>query len=159
VTLDTDVAGLARTRPFSLLPREAVQLIAFAGEKRRLKAGDALFQAGDEADAGYFIHTGAFVLTPNTRGTATPRMARAGALIGENALYAPVTRQVDARATENSVVIRITRETFRRVLTEFPTAANAIRAELAERTRRLVEGLDDARARSFSDAPGAGEPR
>jgi hypothetical protein len=40
VTLDDDVGRLARTRPFSLLPREAVQLIAFACEKRRLKAGE-----------------------------------------------------------------------------------------------------------------------
>ncbi len=62
MTLDADVAQLARTRPFSLLPREAVQLIAFSSVKRRLKAGEILFHAGEEGEAGYFVHSGAILL-------------------------------------------------------------------------------------------------
>jgi CRP-like cAMP-binding protein len=56
------------------------------------------------------------------------------------------------------VVIRIPRETFRRVLTEFPASAEKIRAALAARTRLLVDGLEATRIRSF-DTPPAPRPR
>ena len=57
---------------------------------------------------------------------AEPKVERrvsAGALIGETALYASTARRVSARAAEDAVVIRIPRETFQRVLEEFPASA------------------------------------
>jgi CRP-like cAMP-binding protein len=154
VTLDTDVARLARVRPFSLMPREAVQLIAFSAVKQRLRAGELLFSAGEAGEAGYFVQSGAILLEDKRASSEAARRAAAGALIGESALYAPVVRRVDARAIEDTVLTRIPRETFRRVLAEFPEAAGKVRAALAERTRVLVEGLDAARARSMGGAPG-----
>ena len=151
MTLDDDVGRLSRTRPFNLLPREAVQLIAFASEKRRLKAGDTLFLAGETADVGYFVHSGAIALVAD--GVERERRVGAGALIGESALYAETERRVGARAAEDAVVIRIPRETFRRVLAEFPAGAEKIRTELANRTHRLIDGLEAARAKSFEAPP------
>ena len=153
MTLDDDVGRLSRTRPFSLLPREAVQLIAFASEKRRLKAGDTLFLAGESADVGYFVHSGAIALVADGAGPRASAGSAPGALIGESALYAETERRVGARAAEDAVVIRIPRETFRRVLAEFPAGAERIRAELANRTHRLIDGLDAARAKSFEAPP------
>ena len=40
MALADDIERLARTRPFSLLPREAIQLIAFSAEKRMLAANE-----------------------------------------------------------------------------------------------------------------------
>jgi CRP-like cAMP-binding protein len=153
VALDNDVARLARTHPFSLMPREAVQLIAFSSEKRRLGAGETLFHAGDPGDAGFFVHSGAIALIARDASLDTARRAGVGALIGESALYAPVVRQVEALVLEDALVTRVPRDIFRRVLTEFPEAAVKVRGALAERTRQLVNGLDAARARSFSPAP------
>ena len=152
MTLDADVARLARTRPFSLMPREAVQLIAFSCVKQRLRAGEALFAAGDDGDSGYFVQAGEILLEDKRASTAAARRAATGALIGESALYAAAVRRVDARAVEDTVLTRIPRETFRRVLAEFPEAAEKVRAALAERTRSLVEGLDAARVRSIDAA-------
>jgi CRP-like cAMP-binding protein len=149
VTLDDEVARLGRTRPFDLLPREAVQLIAFSCEKRRLRAGEALFFAGETADSGYFVHSGAITLLEDGAEPKAERLVGAGALIGESALYAPTERRVSARAAEDSVVMRIPQETFRRVLTEFPADAEKIRAALAARMRRLVDGLEATRIKSF----------
>jgi CRP-like cAMP-binding protein len=156
VTLDDDVVRLGRTRPFDLLPREAVQLIAFSCEKRRLRAGEALFFAGETADSGYFVHSGAITLLKDGGEPKTERRVGAGALIGESALYAPTARPVSARAAEDGVVIRIPRETFQRVLTEFPAGAEKIRAALAARMRRLVDGLEATRIQSFE---GSAAPR
>ena len=123
MTLDDDVARLGRTRPFDLLPREALQLIAFSCEKRRLRAGEALFFPGETADSGYFVHSGAITLLEDGAEPKSERRVGAGALIGETALYAPTARRVSARAAEDAVVMRIPRETFRRVLKEFPAGA------------------------------------
>jgi CRP-like cAMP-binding protein len=151
VTLDDEVARLGRTRPFDLLPREAVQLIAFSCEKRRLRAGEALFFPGEAADSGYFVHSGAITLLEDGAEPKTERRVGAGALIGESALYAPTARRVSARAAEDAVVIR-------RVLTEFPAGAEKIRAALAARMHRLVDGLEATRIKSL-DAPLAPRPR
>ena len=149
MTLDDEVARLGRTRPFNLLPREAVQLIAFSCEKRRLRAGEALFFAGETADSGYFVHSGVITLLEDGAEPKAERRVSAGALIGESALYAPTARRVSARAAEDAVVMRIPRETFRRVLTEFPAGAEKIRLVLATRMRRLVDGLEATRIKSF----------
>jgi CRP-like cAMP-binding protein len=153
VTLDSDVARLALTRPFTLLPREAGQLVAFSCGKRRFKAGDLLFHVDEPGEEAYFLHSGAVLLAKKGAGPEGERRVIAGALIGENALYAPLVRQVEARVVEDAVVTPVARETFRRVLAEFPGAADKIRAELAGRAKRLVEGLDASRIRSL-DAVG-----
>jgi CRP-like cAMP-binding protein len=158
VRLDDDVLRLGRTRPFDLLPREAVQLIAFSCEKRRLRAGEALFFAGEAADSGYFVHSGAIILVEHGAEPKAERRVGPGALIGESALYAPTARHVSARAAEDTVVIRIPQETFRRVLAEFPADAEKIRAALAARMRRLVDGLEATRVKSF-EGPVASRPR
>jgi CRP-like cAMP-binding protein len=152
VTLDSDVARLARTRPFNLMPREAVQLIAFSSEKRRLGKGDALFHAGETGDSGFFVHAGTIGLMEKGGTPDGARRVGAGALIGESALYAPVVRRIEALVLEDALVTRIPRDIVRRVLTEFPEAAGKIRASLSERTRLLVDGLDAARIRSFAPA-------
>ena len=157
MTLDDDVARLGRTRPFDLLPREALQLIAFSCEKRRLRAGEALFFPGEAADSGYFVHSGAITLLEDGAEEGERRIGP-GALIGETALYAATARRVSARAAEEAVVMRIPRETFRRVLKEFPAGAEKIRAALATRTRVLVDGLEATRVQSL-DRPSAPRPR
>jgi CRP-like cAMP-binding protein len=158
VTLDDDVRRLACTRPFDLLPREALQLIAFSCEKRRLKAGETLFLVGEPADFGYFVHSGAIALLADGADPKGERRVGAGALIGESALYAPTARRVAARAAEDAVVMPIARETFRRVLAEFPAGAERIRVALAARTQLLLDGLEAARLKSFED-PAAPRPR
>lgn len=152
MTLDNDVARLACTRPFNLLPREAVQLVAFSCEKRRLSAGEALFFPGEIGEAGYFVLSGEVLLTEGGAEPKGARRARAGALIGETALYASVVRRVEARAAEEALLMRIGRETFHRVLAEFPEAAVKVRAALGARMRKLVDGLDAARINSFNGA-------
>ena len=158
MTLDDDVARLGRTRPFDLLPREALQLIAFSCEKRRLREGEVLFFPGETADSGYFVHSGAILLIEDGAEPKGERRVGAGALIGESALYSATARRVGARAAEDAVVMRIPRETFRRVLKEFPAGAKKIRAALAARTRALVDGLEATRVRSL-ERPGAPRPR
>jgi CRP-like cAMP-binding protein len=145
MSLETDVRRMALTRPFDMLPREALQLLAFSCERREVKAGQTLFDAGDAADGAYFVLAGEIALSVDGQ----ERKVAPGAVIGETALVAEVSRGPSARAIVDSIVLRVPRETFRRVLGEFPAAAAKIHAEASARTRRFIGRLDAIRARSF----------
>jgi CRP-like cAMP-binding protein len=152
MTLETDVGRLARTRPFDLLPRDAVQLIAFASEKRKLAANDLLFEEGDVADAGYFVLSGAIELSARSRAGERKRTAGAGALIGENAIMAEVSRPCSARASEPAIVMKIPRAVFHRVLEAFPNDAARLREALGARTLEMAGRLEDLRKRTLEPA-------
>jgi len=149
MTLETDVGRLARTRPFDLLPRDAVQLVAFASEKRKLAANDPLFEEGDRADCGYFVLSGAIELSARGRAGDRKRLAREGALIGENAMLAEVARPCAARASEPAIVMKIPRTVFHRVLEAFPNDAARLKEALGARTLEMTERLEDLRKRSL----------
>src|ERR1700722_17454020 len=102
---------MSLTRPFSLMPREALQLLAFSCERRQVKAGQTLFVADEPADAAFFLLTGEIVLSANGQ----ERRVAPGSLIGETALAADVLRGAGGRATVESTLLRVPRDTFRRV--------------------------------------------
>ncbi|MGA2495358.1 MAG: cyclic nucleotide-binding domain-containing protein [Roseiarcus sp.] len=145
MSLESNVRRMAGTRPFDLLPREAVQLIAFSCERRMLKAGETLFNAGEPADSAYFVLSGELSLAIDD----AERRVEPGALVGETALLAEVVRRASAKATEDSELLRIPGAVFRRVLSEFPRAAVQLRAAAVARARELVNQLDETRARLF----------
>jgi CRP-like cAMP-binding protein len=145
MSLESNVRRMAGTRPFDLLPREAVQLIAFSCERRMAKAGELLFSAGEPADSAYFLLSGELSLVIDD----AERRVEPGALVGETALLADMVRRVSAKATEDSELLRIPGAVFRRVLSEFPRAAAQLRATVAARARDLVNQLDETRARLF----------
>ena len=145
MSLESDVRRMAGTRPFNLLPREAVQLIAFSCERRPLKAGETLFSAGEPADCAYFVLAGALSLAAD----AAKRRVEPGALIGETALFADVHRRASAKAIDDSELLRIPGAVFRRVLSEFPRAAVKLRAAAVARVRDFVDQLDAKRESLF----------
>src|SRR5947209_2392630 len=93
MSLEDDVRRLSRARPFDALPREALQLLAFSCQKRRIGAGEALFHAGEPASGAFFVLEGEIGL----RSGETERRAAAGVLIGESALLAETARARRAR--------------------------------------------------------------
>ena len=145
MSLESDVRRLSGTRPFNMLPREALQLLAFSCERRQLKAGQALFAAGEPADGAYFLLQGEIVLSAD----GEERRVAAGALIGETALLVDVMRGAGARASVDSTLLRISRDTFRRVLGEFPASAVKVHASISVRTRHFLDQLEAIRARAF----------
>ena len=145
MSLEQDVRSMAGTRPFSLMPREALQLLAFSCERRSYRPGDLLFSAGEPADCAYFLLGGEVELSAH----GAQRKAVRGALIGESALATELTRLSQARALTAATALRVPRETFRRVLTEFPDVAEKMRDSAAQRTRKLLNALEDVSARAF----------
>jgi CRP-like cAMP-binding protein len=138
MSLLEDVQRLAAIPPFSALPREAVQIIAFSSERLSLAAGHHLFLGQGKTDAGFFVLSGAIELHTGKKA----RRVEAGSLIGGAALVAAVERRYEASAIENAELLRIPRSVFLRVLQEFPQAKRAIRLALRQRASRLAAPLD-----------------
>jgi CRP-like cAMP-binding protein len=148
MSLEQDIARLARTRPFDLLPRDALKLIAFSAERKTFGTGRPIFDQGEAADCAYFVLAGAVALIAYSKGEPKERIVGPGALIGEMAMFAPLARPSSARAKEETAALRIPRDLMMRVLTEYPREAANIRAALAQRTRHLTAELDAVRQRA-----------
>ena len=112
-------------------------MLAIGSEQRDFSPGDYLFNAGDEADAGYIVQRGAFRVEDG----GAEVVAGPGALIGELALIVAMKRPSSAVALEHSSVIRVARSLFQRVLESDPAAARRLRDELATRTSQLASDI------------------
>jgi CRP-like cAMP-binding protein len=148
LSLDSVVRRLAGVRPFAALPREALQMLAFSCAKRPLGAGERLFSAGEPADSAFLVLEGEILLSAGGQ----ERRAGVGAVIGESALLVETIRPADAEAARETLLLTIPRETFRRVLPEFPEAAAKIHRAAAARARALIGDLEAIRRRDFTAA-------
>jgi CRP-like cAMP-binding protein len=148
LSLETDVRRLSAVRPFDALPREALQLLAFSCQKRALKPGETLYAAGDPAAEAYFVLAGEIVL----RRREDERRVGEGALVGRSALMVDTARVSSAAAVGEALLLRIPGETFRRVLSEFPQSAVAIRRTARGEARTLIVALERVRRHAFAGA-------
>ena len=137
MSIDDDVILLERVPTLRLLGTTALRMLAIGSEQREFYRGDQLFNAGDEADAGYIVQRGAFRIEDG----GAEIIAGPGALIGELALIVSMQRPSSAVAIEHSSVIRVARSLFQRVLESDPAAARRLRDELATRTSQLASDI------------------
>lgn len=146
MSIDDDVALLERVPTLRLLGTAALRMLAIGSEQRNYLPGDYLFNAGDEADAGYIVQHGS--IRVEDRGTEV--VAGPGSLIGELALIVAMKRPSSAVALDRCSVIRVARSLFQRVLESDPEAAVRLRDEIATRTSRLASDILVAGAK-FND--------
>jgi len=138
MSIEDDVALLERVPTLRLLGATALRMLAIGSEQRGFARGDVLFNAGDEADAGFVVQRGAFRVED---GAGAEMIAGPGALIGELALIKAMPRPSSATAIEHSAVIRIARSLFQRVLESDPAAARRLRDEFATRTSQIASDI------------------
>jgi CRP-like cAMP-binding protein len=138
MSIEDDVALLERVPTLRLLGMAALRMLAIGSEQRDVARGDALFNAGDDADAGFVVQRGAFRIED---GGGAAMVAGPGALIGELALITAMQRPSSAIALEHSSVIRVARSLFQRVLESDPAAARRLRDEFANRTSQIASDI------------------
>jgi CRP-like cAMP-binding protein len=138
MSIEDDVALLERVSTLRLLGMAALRMLAIGSEQRDFARGDVLFNAGDDADAGFVVQRGAFRIAD---GAGAEIVAGPGALIGELALMAAMKRPSTAIALENSSAIRVARSLFQRVLENDPAAARRLRDEFANRTSQIASDI------------------
>jgi CRP-like cAMP-binding protein len=147
MSIDDDVALLERVPTLRLLGANSLRMLAIGSEAREFDQGDLLFNAGDDADAGFIVQRGAFRVEDDSGAEV---VAGPGALIGELALVVAMRRPSTATALERSSVIRVARSLFQRVLESDPAAARRLRDEFANRTSQIASDILMAGAKLLS---------
>ena len=148
VALDDTIALLEQAPIVGLFGRDALRLLAFSAETRRLRTGETVFRRGDRSDGGYVVLTGRLGLTGRSGQPAT--IVGPGALVGRVALFVRTQRPVTAVALDASEVLRVSPTLLRRVLAEFPDAAGRMRDLMAEDLSDLSADLERIRLRLLS---------
>jgi len=143
MALEDDIEFLDRISTLHLLGKDALRILAISVETIRLGRGDILFEEGQPAEGGYVIVQGSIVLQQagDTAGDDAIT-ARRGSLIGETAMIVDTVRPSTAIALESSILFRIPRVVFIRILEGEPQAATALRRLIAARVGRIIRDLD-----------------
>jgi NTE family protein len=103
----------------------------------RLRAGEQLFAAGDQADAMHVVRAGRLQVLADGDGSAIIRELGRGDAVGELALLTASPRSATVRAARDSDLMTIGRADFDRLLDESPAMSRALNRLLGERLREV----------------------
>ena len=144
--LEDDIAFFEQVPTFAALGRQALRILAIGAETRTLQNGAVLFYAGELAEGGYVVQEGALALEPSSSQEGKKVTAGPGTLIGELALLTETVCGATAIAKGPTVVIRISRSLFRKMLEGYPAAAQKMRDMVAERVDGYARELGGVKA-------------
>ncbi len=134
--LDDNLEWLRRTDVFSSIPLERLRVYALMCGRRRFRRGEFLFRQGQPDDKGYILVSGKVQMVRQYENhSVIVHDLEPGAFFGGLALLADIRRLFGARAATDVEVIYIERETFRKILRQFPELTEKI---LDVMIRRIV---------------------
>lgn len=143
MSLNKAVEMMMETPMFRNVDPKRLRLFAFMGETLSYRAGERLFEKGDEGDAAFLIIDGTVdVLVPSDRGETAVATLGPKELFGEMAVLCDQPRSTAIAASSELKVLRLERSVLLRLLHEFPDIALEIVKVLAHRledtTRQLA---------------------
>ena len=141
MALENTITILRKAPVLGLFEDEALRIIANVADARRLRAGEVLFRQGDRSDGGYVVTAGAIAVAREGDEEEAVLLGP-GSVIGEVALFVRMQRPSTATAREPSAVIRISPTLMKRVLQEYPAAAEPIAALLSRDLEGIAADLD-----------------
>ena len=127
-------------RLFSGLDPDARAALEAETEWTRLDGGAVLFREGDAGDSVYVLVTGrlsVFVRSPSGEDALVAEIGR-GESVGEMALLTGAPRSATVVAMRDSVLIRLSRAAFERILERSPRVILAVTRRLVERLQRTT---------------------
>lgn len=142
MALDDDIRIFSQIPLFRLLEPEALRLLAFSAETKLLRAGDVLVRSPATLEGGYLVVKGSLAVFDNPESLGAPRrQVMAPALIGELSMIAETEPVGSIVAREPTTLLRISRNVFHRVLSEYPRSAAAIQSDIKKRLTSFVQDL------------------
>jgi CRP-like cAMP-binding protein len=143
--IDDDIAFLERVPMLAQLGRSALRILAIGAESYSVNEGETLFAPGQSADCAYVIQHGSFVVKPEAA-NGIESIAEPASLLGESALLIETPRHATATAREDSIVLRISRAMFLKMLETNPEAAQRLRTLFASRADQLARDFEKVHA-------------
>jgi CRP-like cAMP-binding protein len=155
MSLVQEVELLRNIPLFAKIDPSKLKLLAFTSERLTFRPGQSLFHHGDVGDAAYIVIAGrADVLVDTPGGQLKVAEIKSNEIVGEIAILCDVPRTATVTATEELVTLKISKDLFFRLVTEFPSMAIAVMQELAQRVERTTRALREAAQRDPATKPG-----
>ena len=145
MSIDDDIAFLEQVPMLAQLGESALRILAIGAESYSVSEGETLFAPGESADCAYVVQHGSFVIKPQAA-NGLESIAEPGSLLSEFALLIETPRQATATAREDSIVLRISRAMFLKMLESNPPAAQQLRALFASRADQLARDFEKVHA-------------
>ena len=149
MSLKEEVELLRRIPMFARVEPAKLKLLAFASERLTFAPSQELFHQGDMADAAYIIVDGdAEVILETAKGPIRVAQMTKNDLIGEIGILCDVPRTATVKASSNLTTLRISKDLFFSMVTDFPAMGVEIMPELAHRLDHTTTQLREALARA-----------
>ena len=146
--LKDEVLMLRQVPLFAGVDPGKLKLLAFTSQRVSFDEGEVLFHQGDPGDAAYVILTGsADVLTGSDTGLIKVAEVQRNAIVGEIAIMCDVNRTATVRALKPVEALRIGKEPFLKLLSDFPEITIEVMRVLAARLSQTTTELTAARAK------------
>jgi CRP/FNR family cyclic AMP-dependent transcriptional regulator len=134
MTIETDVQSLRQVPMFRGIDPARLKLLAFTSDRISYEMGDVLFNQNEVSDSTYVIVEGKVDVWINgARDRIKVAELGAGEMVGEMGVLCDKPRSATIEAASHVVALKIGREVFFDMLTQFPQMSFAVMRELARR--------------------------
>lgn len=147
MSLDQEVEILRQIPLFANIDTAKLKLMCFASQRLTFKSGEALCRQGEPGDAAYVIVEGEAEVTIDTAGGPVKvAVLRRNDIVGEIAILCDVPRTATVTAGSELVTLKVTKDLFFRLITDFPEMGVEVMRVLAHRLEQTTAQLLEARA-------------
>lgn len=151
--LNDEVKMLRQVPLFVGVSPAKLKLLAFTSDRVLYRAGEVLFRQGDVADAAFVILSGsADVVVDSSKGPIKVAEVAENAIVGEIAILCDITRTATVVALTQVEALRISKDTFIKMLADFPEMTIEVLRVLADRLSRTTIELTEARSLAAQQA-------
>jgi CRP-like cAMP-binding protein len=145
MNLNEEVEILKGVPLFAKMEPPKLKLLAFTGERVTFNAGQEVCHQGEPGDAMYVILGGvADVLIDTPTGPLRVAQLKKNGFFGETAILCDAPRNATITASESLQTLRINKDMFYRLVSEFPSMAIEMMRELALRVEDTNQKLREA---------------
>lgn len=147
MSLVQEVDILRQIPLFANIDTAKLKLMCFASERLVFKPGQTLCKQGDVGDAAFIIIDGtADVMVDSPGGPLAVAELGPNDIVGEIAILCDIPRTATVQAKSEVTSLKITKDLFFRMITDFPEMGIEIMRVLAHRLELTTAQLREARA-------------
>ncbi len=146
MSIEQEVEILRRIPLFANVEPAKLKLMCFASERLTYQSGQSLFEQGDVGDAAFIIIEGTADVIVTREAPMVVAQLSKDDIVGEIAILVDIPRTASVTATSELIVLKITKDLFFRMITDFPEMGVEIMRVLAQRLEHTTAQLLKARA-------------
>jgi CRP-like cAMP-binding protein len=155
MTLQQDVEVLRKIPLFAKIEPAKLKLLAFTSEHLEFMPGEAICEQGEQGDAAFIVLDGEADVVVQSGQQGPTKVATVGRhdIVGEIAILCDVPRTATVRATTPLSALRVSKDGFFNLVTQFPQVGVEVMHELASRLHQTTQRLTEASLRLRDRGP------